>query len=290
MIPMLHRAHWRQHVALDVGTATTRIAVGQASLVEHATCVDGRQALRGGVIVDAGIILDVLKPIMRRARICGIIKPCVLACAPSDARREERQLLSDSIMRAGAASVFLIPEPLAAAIGSGLDVSSPYAQMVIDIGEGVTDCAIIRSSKIYATRAIRIGCCQMRQAVSKAIRASGHADSDKTHADMLMRTCGLLRYRDKTEAAQVATAIHPVMEEIADTFDSFLRDQNHVVGCEIIDSGICLTGGGALIPGVREYFAQRTNIRVTTADAPRASVVEGARAILPVTILLNQLK
>lgn len=290
MISMLPPAHWRHHVALDVGTATTRIAVGQSSLVEYPSCADGKQALRGGVIVDAGVILDVLKPLLQRARICGIIRPCVLACTPSDARREERHLLSDSVMRAGAASVFLIPEPLAAAIGSGLDVSSPYSQMVIDMGEGVTDCAIMRSSKIYATHAIRIGCNQMRRAVSKALRARGHTDVNKAQTDALIRTCGLLPCGDRAESGLVATALQPVVAEIADTFDRFLRDLNHTVGCEVIDSGICLTGGGALIPGVREYFEQRTGICVTTADAPRASVVEGARTILPVTLLLNQLK
>ncbi len=290
MISMLHRVHWRQHVALDVGTATTRIAVGQSSFVEHPSCLDGKQALRGGVIVDPGIILDVLKPLLQRARMCGIIRPCVLACAPSDAQRYERRLLFDSIMRAGAASVFLIPEPLAAAIGSGLDVSSPYSQMVIDIGEGVTDCAIIRSSKIYATCAIRVGCSQMCQAVTKAVGGQEHAGLNESYADMLMRTCGLLRCHDKPGSDLVATALLPVVERIADTVDGFLRDLTHEVGCEVIDSGICLTGGGALITGMREFFEQRTGICVTVANAPRASVVEGARTILPVTLLLNQLK
>ena len=157
MKSMFKSTHWRQHIALDVGTATTRIATGQSSIAERPSLIGCKRALRDGVIVDGETVSFILEPFFSLARRFGILKPCVLACAPSNAQDEERQMLTDSIMKAGAFSVSIIPEPLAAAIGSGLDVSSPYAQMVIDIGEGVTDCAVIRSSKILVTRAVRVG-------------------------------------------------------------------------------------------------------------------------------------
>lgn len=162
--------------------------------------------------------------------------------------------------------------------------------MVIDIGEGVSDCAIIRSSKIRATCAIRIGCDRMRRAIVHAAHQAGCAAIDDSYADTLMRTCGLARSVDRTGSQMAAAALQPVLEEIAVTIDSFLRDIPDDLGCEVIESGICLTGGGALIPGVREFLEQRTGIGVTVSGNPRTSVVEGARAILPVIMLLNQWK
>lgn len=289
MASILHFTHWRQHVALDVGTSTIRIAAGSSHLMERPSRVGSKRALYGGVVVNGETALDILKPLLDQSRVFGVVRPCVLACAPSDARKEERQLLIDSIMKAGAASVAVIPEPLAAAIGAGMDVSSPYAQMVIDIGEGVTDCAIIRSSKIRATCAIRVGCDLMRCAIEKAADKSGCVDSG-IDWEMMMRTWGLSSSDGHAGSILVATALGPVLEEIADTVESFLRDLPDSLGCEVIESGICLAGGGALIPGVREYLEQRTDICVTTARNPRSSVLEGARAILPVITMLNQWK
>ncbi len=285
---MLHTGQWRQHVALDVGTATIRIATVMAPLIERPSHIGTRRALRDGVVVDDETARLILQPLLDRTRKFGIVKPCVLACAPSDASKEERELLIDSIMRAGAASLTLIPEPLAAAIGAGVDVSSQYAQMVIDIGEGVTDCAVIRSSKIRVTCAIRTGCERMRRAIVAAAQESGFADVSDAFGNMLMRTCGCDRSVVHPGSILTATALQPVLEELADTIQEFLRDLPHDLGCEIIESGICLTGGGALIPGVRDFFERRTGINVSIAHTPRTSVVEGARAILPVILTLNQ--
>lgn len=283
---MLNGMHWRHHIALDVGTAATRIACGLTSLIEKPSRIGSRNALRDGVVVDGEAVSQILKPLLERTRLLGIFKSCVLACAPSDAKEEERQLLIDSIMKAGAASVSVIPEPLAAAIGAGIDVSSQYAQMVIDIGEGVTDCAVIRSSKIYATCAIRGGCKQMREKIVTVARKSGDTHITDSLADALMRTCGFRH--SIAGSVETAAILQQVLEDIVDTVGSFLKSLPDDLGCEIIDSGICLSGGGALIPGAREYFEQKTGISITTAHIPQAAVVEGARAILPVTLSLNQ--
>ena len=285
---ILHSGHWRQHVALDVGTATTRLAVGMSQQMEQPSFVGTKRALRDGVVIDGKIIAHILQPLLARTRRLGLFKPCVLACAPSDALPEERQLLVDSIMMGGAASVAVIPEPLAAAIGAGIDISSPYARMIIDIGEGVTDCAVIRSSKITVACAIRSGCHRLRHTIVTAARQYGYADISDSHADMLLRTCGLVRSADHVGSSLVAVALQPLLAEIAATIAAFLQDLPHELGCEIIENGICLTGGGALIPGVREYFEQRTGIGVTIATNPRDAVIDGARIILPAILSLNQ--
>lgn len=290
MRTMFKSTYWRQHIALDVGTATTRIATGQSSVAERPSLIGCKRALRDGVVVDGEAVSYILEPFFALARRFGILKPCVLACAPSNARDEERHLLTESIMKAGAFSVSIIPEPLAAAIGSGLDVSSPYARMVIDIGEGVTDCAVIRSSKILVTSATSAGCGRMRQAIMDEGPQYGCTHIDDTYADMLLHRCGLMRSAEHTGSVFAAAALQPVFKQLVDTIDSFLQDLPHEVGCEVIDSGISLTGGGALIPGVKEYLEQRTGITTTVVSNPRTAVVEGARAIVPVILFLNQWK
>lgn len=287
---MLALSHLRQHVALDVGTATTRIATELSPLTERPTVLGNTHAVRDGVVVDETALSEILKPLLNRIRRFGILKPCVLTCAPTDARQEERQSLAHSIMMAGAASVSIIPEPLAAAVGAGLDVSSPYAQMVVDIGEGVTDCAIIRSGKVAFTCAKRVGCDRMRRAIISALNTRGDNRIDDSQADMLMQTYGLIGSHDDSEGQQTAKALRQVLEPVFERIDSFLRDLPDDVGCEVIESGICLTGGGAMIPGVRAYLAQCTGVSVTIARNPRASVVEGARTILPIIQVLNEWK
>ncbi|HJV65914.1 MAG TPA: rod shape-determining protein [Geomonas sp.] len=279
---------WRQHIALDVGTAAIRIASGSLPPIEQPSVIGGKRALRDGVVADSEATVQLLRPLMERTRTFGILKPRVLACAPSDARKEERQSLVDCILRAGAASISVIAEPLAAAVGSGLDVSSQYAQMVIDIGEGVTDCAVIRSSKVAATCAIRAGCGQMRRSIVVAARNAGCAGFSDADGDALLRRCGLFHSAEQAGSLMAALALQPVMDRIAGTIAAFLQDLPDEIGCELIDSGICLTGGGALIPGVREYLEERTGISLTVANAPLASVVEGARAILPAIMSLNE--
>jgi rod shape-determining protein MreB len=204
----------------------------------------------------------------------------------------ERELLVRSIVKAGASSVVVIPEPLAAAIGAGVDVSSSYARMVIDFGEGVFDCAVIQSSKIRLTRAVRSGCARLRkEIVAAAARRGDRAITDET-AELILRTCGVaLSGSDPTAAnmsAWAAAAIEAPLQDMLDSVDSFLRDLPPSLGCEIIDNGILLTGGGALIPGIRERLEERTGINVRTASRPLFSVVEGARNILPVVTALNQ--
>lgn len=264
--------------------------MGMSRYSEQPSGIGARRALRSGVVVDGETLVQILRQPLERARIFGIVKPGVVACAPSDAVKEERQLLIDSTLRAGASSVTIIPEPLAAAVGAGMDVSSPYAQMIVDIGEGVTDCAIIRYSKIRATCAIRSGCEAMRRAIMLAAQESEGSSISEAEAGLLLRRCGLERSVDHLVSEHVSAAVQPEIEKTIDTIVSFLEGLPHDMGCEIIESGICLTGGGALIPGVREYLELRTGIRTTVANNPRACVVEGARAILPVILMLNKWK
>lgn len=277
---------WRQDIALDVGTATTRVAIGMHRLIEQPSETSFKHALHGGVVVDGDAAVTLLKPLLAKVRRFGVLGPCVLACAPSDAKLNERELLIRSIVKAGAASVVVIPEPLAAAVGAGVDVSSPYAQMVIDIGEGVSDCAIIQSSKIMTTCAIRIGCARMRQEIVREAEQRGNQAVTVEEAEKILRYSGAVTAFASDR--QSASALEVVVEEILEAINSFLLNLPHTLGSEIIYSGIWLTGGGALIPGIREQLEERTGISVRSVGNPLFAVIEGARDILPVVAALNQ--
>ncbi|HYE76236.1 MAG TPA: rod shape-determining protein, partial [Blastocatellia bacterium] len=168
-------------VAIDLGSANTRLyAHGRGLIADEPSIVKMRSdngrieavgisaafsfksanhafisPVSSGVVKDIKAASALLAPLMRRARGIGLIKPRVLACAPTDACEEERAALIEATRRAGASAVVLAPEPLAAAIGVGMEVELPHAQMIIDIGDGVTDIAVIRSGELIITDAVR---------------------------------------------------------------------------------------------------------------------------------------
>jgi rod shape-determining protein MreB len=136
-------------MAIDAGTAMIRVAAA-ASLQERPA-----RAMCGGVVDDVAGVAAVMEPMVRKASSSGR-RPGALVCAPSDASADEKEALIAAVSVAGASVMTVAPEPLAAAIGAGVDVSSGYATAIVDIGEGVTDFAIIRSAGVVHAQALRI--------------------------------------------------------------------------------------------------------------------------------------
>lgn len=275
-----YRFTFRHKVAVDVGTFRIRVALEASRLLESPS----RSALHAGVIVNAGEAVTALEPLLAGARTFGVVRPHVLACAPSDVSVAERERLVTTLVRAGAASVVVVPEPLAAAIGAEMDVSCPYGQMVIDIGEGVTDCAVMRSSRVIASCAVRTGCAALRRSVATTCECGVEG------AEIRLRMQGV-RLRDQRPDAlpsRYREAVSAAMVSIDAMVSGFLRDMPARIGAEVIDSGIVVTGGGALLPGMADYLENLTGIRVTAAPRPLTAVVRGAQAMLPVVTALNQ--
>lgn len=295
MATLLSRPFWKPELALDLGTATTRLAAGMQAVMTTPSVAGERPVLRSGVVVDSEAAVAIIEPLMAKARGLGIRRPRVVVCAPSDANSEERERLVESVAHAGASDVYLVPEPLAAAIGAGVEVASPYAQMIVDIGEGVTDCAILRSGKILQTAAVRVGCDKLREKVMSAAPGWGLRLA-KDAAEELVRQAGVRASSGRATAPGVAyahwvqEAMEPVVQKMLTTVTSLLRDVPDDIGCEIIESGICLTGGGSLLPGMRERLESETKITTVSAHNPFDAVVEGARAMLPIVTSLNQWK
>lgn len=127
----------------------------------------------------------------------------------------------------------------------------------------------------------------MRQAIVQMVQ-SRSMFCDDGYAEKVLRSCGVLGSPVYHESPLVAAALENILDEIAGTLGSFIQELPHGIGCDVIDSGICLTGGGALIPGVPRYLEQRLGIKITVSGNPLSSVAEGARAVLPVISSLNE--
>lgn len=299
-------------IAIDLGTANTRMyALGRGLIADEPSivnveasgdaCARGRAPLRGGVIVDLEAATALLLPLLERAHRFGFLKPRTLACAPTDASKDERALLVEAARCAGAADVKVIPEPLAAAIGAGLDISSPYAQMLVDIGDGVTDIAVIRSSTLLSTSAVRTACSDLHQAIEQMIAARhqvllhpGEAERltraikftpDESMPVKLLMARGICCERGgdasvlMTSDALVET-VAPVLDTIIQAIVMAVRDLPPMVSVEVIENGICLTGGGAVLDGLADQVAAATNLDVHLPKDPLHTVINGASQML----------
>lgn len=318
-------------LAIDLGTANTRLyarghgliadeptlvkiqpetglveAVGAkaARLSKHDRFAYSVSPLHAGVVADVDAATTLLKSFLGRAQKLGVLKPRALACAPTDACDEERAALVEATRRAGASAVVVVPEPMAAAIGAGLDVSSPYAQMLVDIGDGVTDIAVIRSGALITTYAVRTACSDLRHCVSQMVAFRYGVLLFQDEAERLTQMVGASRdYEHErlflTEGTDMLTgeplnlcvSSHDVMEAveqpleiIVDAIHKTVRDLPLQTSCEVIENGICLTGGGAQLQGISERLARATSLNVRAAADPMRAVINGARQMLKVGI------
>ncbi|MGH9751745.1 MAG: rod shape-determining protein [Blastocatellia bacterium] len=318
-------------LAIDLGTANTRLyARGHGLIADEPTLIKfqagtgaveavGARAARlskldrfayaisplhGGVVADIDAASSLLKFFLSRAQRLGILRPRALACAPTDACEEEREALIEATRRAGASAVVVVAEPLAAAIGAGLDVSSPYAQMIVDIGDGVTDIAVIRSGALITTSAARTACSDLRHSVSQMVAFRYGVLLFPDEAERLMRTVGAARdyARERLFLTQgtdmltgeplslcvsshdVVEAVEQPLEVIIDAIQKAVRDLPAETSCEVIENGLCLTGGGAQLQGLPERLEKATSLTVRVADDPMRAVINGARQMLKVGI------
>lgn len=308
---ILDHAIWRPDVAIDIGTATTRVATKLHGPVARQSKAGDLPALRSGVVVNRDVAVAVLEPILGGIKSIGILRPRAVVCAPTDASANEREMIIDIVTWAGASAVVVVPEPLAAAIGGGIDVSSASSHMVVDIGEGVTDCAIIKSGKVIETSAIRLGCATLRNSIRETIGRKWNSQISEYSAERILREAGIsgevgagstvshALERDTQEGAsaiqrgserEIRAALDLAVAPIITMIAMFLKNIPHSIGCELIDSGIHLTGGGSLLVGMRERIQEETRITTITVRNPLNAVVLGARMMLPIVGVLNMWK
>jgi rod shape-determining protein MreB len=319
MLSKLARIISHPNIAVDLGTANTRIYTSlqgevteMPSSINHVTgtadnisdeylqFMNNRistKPLRGGVIVDLRNAIELLKPLVKKSR-KFFLAPISLASAPTDTTEKERDLLRKALIMAGASHVSIIPEVWAAAIGAGIDITQPHAQLLIDIGDGVTDMALFCNGRIIHSSSIRIACSDLQRAVRSAVMSKYRvqlydADIEKlTHSissilnqkelnsetfdisglDIVRRSkvhCCI----DKTD---IVDAIVPVVNKIIMMIETSLKKLPEKTYCEILESGIYLTGGGACIEGMAKLIAFRTHMEVRIPLDPIHAVINGA--------------
>jgi rod shape-determining protein MreB len=311
-------------IAIDLGTANTLvylrgegIRVSEPSVVamdtrsgdvhavgEEAQRMIGRtpatisavRPLRHGVITDFETTEAMLRHFIGRVHKSRFAHPRLVMCAPSGITDVERRALEEACLAAGARSVQLIEEPMAAAIGAGLPIAEPIATVVVDIGGGTSEVAVISLGGIVVSRSLRLGGYDFDEAVASYIRrhhrlAVGETTSeavklevggvapDESDAGTTVRgrdpASGLPREAEVT-AAEMREAMEPLANEIVDAVRDALENTPPELSADLTRRGIMLAGGGALLRGFAERLQSEIQVPVALADDPLSCVVLGA--------------
>jgi rod shape-determining protein MreB len=207
--------------------------------------------------------------------------------------------LREALLQCDLGGTIAVAEPLAAAIGAGLDISLPYAQMVIDIGDGVTDVAVIRSGDLVLTKAVRKACGDLRSAVQRMIAKQNNVFLDEQQTELLLQETSVItdapthqtlavqgvdrhgvKRRIELNSREIAVVLGPLVDEMILTIAEAIESVPPGVAVEIMESGICVTGGGARLPGLPELIRAKTSIDVKIPADPLHSTINGLSQIL----------
>jgi rod shape-determining protein MreB and related proteins len=259
--------------------------------------------LRTGVIADYSVTREMLSFLIRRA--CGsrsrIFKPTVVVCIPSGATSVERRAALDATRSAGAREAYPIEEPMAAAIGAGLPIALPGGNMIVDIGGGTTDIAVISLGGIVVSDSLRLGGNDLDEAIIRHIRRVYNLDIGERSSEHIKTTIGSacktedddheieVRGRDivtglpqtvTVSSIEVRDALSEGVSHIVSAVKTILERTPPEMAADIIERGITLTGGGALLRGIDRLLQVETQIPVHVADDPMSSVAIGTGKVL----------
>lgn len=254
--------------------------------------------MKDGVIADYDVTTELLKHIMRKAsKKIGFAmrKPNVVVSIPSGSTSVERRAINDAVKQAGAKKISLIEEPVAAAIGAGLPVDEPVANVVVDIGGGNTEVAIISFGGVVACHSIKIGGDRLDEDIIQHIRKEyniligertaenikmeiGYALIDHEEIFMDVRGRDLVTGLPKTiklSSYEIRVAIREALLHILEAIRATLEDCPAELSGDIVDRGVILTGGGALLNGMEAWLSQEMVVPVRLAPNPLESVAIG---------------
>ncbi|SFQ97865.1 rod shape-determining protein [Desulfoscipio geothermicus] len=265
--------------------------------------------LRNGVIADYDVTEKMLRYFIEKAN--GrkfLFKPRVMVCIPSGVTGVEERAVKQAAIQAGARQAHVIEEPLAAALGAGLDISEPGGTMVVDIGGGTTDVAVLSLGGIVISRSLRLGGDKFDEAIVKYIRREFNlAIGERTGEEIKMEIANAcpngsapmgmqVRGRDLVDGLpkQITVTSHHVYEAIrenltlvVDTVKEVLEETPPELAADIVDKGIVLTGGGALLHGLDKLLAGETGLNVFLAEDPLSCVAMGTGRALTMLNVLN---
>lgn len=330
-------------MAIDLGTANTLVYVKGRGIVLNepsvvAICVNkgkrhvlavGEEAklmvgrtpgniqairpLRDGVIADFEVAEEMIKHFIRKVHNRrSFAAPQIIICVPSGSTAVERRAIQESAESAGGRRVFLIEEPMAAAIGAGLPVTEPTGSMVVDIGGGTTEVAVLSLGGIVYACSVRVGGDKMDEAIINYIRRTHNLLIGEATAERIKKDIGSAIVMPNSEQItisikgrslingvpkeveinqkQIAESLTEVVTTIAEGVKTALENTAPELSADIVDRGIVMTGGGSLLGNLGQVLAKATGVPVFIADNPLNCVVLGTgRALEEMKTLQNVL-
>jgi rod shape-determining protein MreB and related proteins len=311
-------------MAIDLGTANTLVYVGGRGIVVsepsvvasdvatgevHAVGADAERMigrtpatisatrpLRHGVIADFEVTEEMLRYFIRKVLDRRMAHPRLIVCAPSGVTEVEKRAVEEASLAAGARHVHLIEEPIAAAIGAGLEIDEPIGRMVVDVGGGTSEMAVISLGGIVISRSVRVGGYEMDEAIAHYLRSVYQLAIGSRTAEAIKISIGSavpLRPEQTTQVrgrhlvTGLPTAVELRSEEVRHAISAPLREIMRAIrdtleqtppelSSDIARDGILLAGGGTLIRGFPEMVAADTGMPVFRADSPLTCVAVGS--------------
>ncbi|MDA3862289.1 MAG: rod shape-determining protein [Deltaproteobacteria bacterium] len=327
-------------LAIDLGTATTLTFVKGKGIVSHEPSIVaiqntahggkkilnvGRKAkemlgrtpgniqavrpMKDGVIADFDITEAMLRYFIGQAhQHRTLVKPRIIICVPAGITEVEKRAVKDSALAAGAREVHMIEEPMAAAIGAGLPITQPSGNMIVDIGGGTTEVAVISLSGIVFAKSLRIGGNKLDDAIISYLKKEKNLLVGEQTAEAIKIKIGTAYKQDKVEQMEIrgrdlvegipkmititSSDIHEALQKplssIVATVKEVLEQTPPELSSDIMEHGIVLTGGGALLKNIDTLLKEETGLPVSVSDNPEYAVVIGTGRALEDSNLLKE--
>ena len=315
---------WSQDMAIDLGTANTLVVLkgqgvvlnepsvvavvdskGKKSILaigDEAKTMLGRtpgniqaiRPLRDGVISDFIVTEEMIKHFIKKVHKRTMANPRILISVPTGSTPVERKAIQDSALAAGARKVQLIEEPIAAAIGAGLPISEATGSMVVDVGGGTTEIAIMSLGGVVYSNSLRTAGDAMDHALQDYMRAEYNLMIGDSTAEKIKKEIGTaipasnntyaVKGRDIRSGTpkevnisenDTAEALNPIIKQIVKGIKDALENTPPELSADLVDMGMTLTGGGALLKNIDKRFSKETGLPVNIADDPLACVAIG---------------
>ena len=264
--------------------------------------------MKDGVIADFEITLMMLNYFVNKVKGFGFRKPRIIICCPTDTTQVEKNALREAAERLGAKKVFLEEEPKVAAIGSGIDISKPSGNMIIDIGGGTTDIAVLSLGDIVISKSLKIAGNVFDNDIRDFIKDKykllvgdrtascikheiGTVYKDEKKKSMKVKGRDLITGLPKTitiTSDEVMHALKNNIEKLIEATKNVLEETPPELSADIMEHGIMLTGGGSLIRGIDKLFSEKLEVSVSISANPLTSVVEGCGIMLDNIYLLER--
>ncbi|MFA6618906.1 MAG: rod shape-determining protein [Candidatus Neomarinimicrobiota bacterium] len=314
-------------VAIDLGTANTLIHIkGQGIVINEPSIVAkstktgkiiavGNEArdmlgrthpnimtirpMRDGVIADFEMTDGMLQGFIKKINLSRFARPKMVICVPSGITEVERRAVQESAERSNASRVYLIEEPVAAAIGIGLDISKPIGNMIVDVGGGTTEIAVLALNGVVAKESIRVGGDEMNSAIVHYFREKHNLLIGERTAEDIKKAVGsaipvgektiAVKGRDlltgipktvKIDANDVSQCLQETIDRMIAAIKRTLEHTPPELSADILDRGVILAGGGSMLHGLDERIRRETNLPVSIADEPLLSVAKGTGKVL----------